>query len=168
MSAARAVVGTGKKHFFTLFVHPTSHGGIQFLRYGGVAAIAFVFDFGGLWLFTDKLHMFYVLSATTSFAISVVVNYVLSTLWVFAQRDKRERKVEMLLFVGICLVALGLNDLFIWLFTSIFGIYYLYSKLITVAIVFFWSFAARRFFFHANVGSATWLRKRLQRNAAAE
>lgn len=133
----------------TLFVHPANHGAVQFVRYGLVAVVAFAVDFGLLYVFTAHLHMFYVLSATLSFAISVVVNYFLSVAWAFGARVERQRTVEVALFVAICVVALGLNDVFIWLFTSMFGLYYLFSKLITVAIVFFWSFGARRFVFHS-------------------
>lgn len=137
--------------FKKVFVNETNHGGIQFVRYGVVAAIAFVFDFGLLFVFTSGLHMYYVLSATLAFAISVAVNYVLSVSWAFGKRVDRQRRTEITLFIVICVVALGLNDLFIWLFTSVLGIYYLSSKLITVAIVFFWSFGARRFVFHSQL-----------------
>lgn len=135
--------------FRKLFVEETDHGGIQFVRYGVVAGIAFIFDFGLLYIFTSELHMFYVLSATLAFAISVAVNYVLSVSWAFGKRVDRKRRAEIILFVAICAVALGLNDLFIWLLTSVVGMYYLYSKLITVAIVFFWSFGARRYVFRS-------------------
>jgi putative flippase GtrA len=134
-----------------LFVEPASHGAVQFVRYGLVAVVAFAVDFGLLFVFTEYFHMFYVLSATLSFAISVVANYFLSVSWAFGQRVQRQRTVEIGLFIAICVVALGLNDVFIWLFTSVFGIYYLFSKLITVAIVFFWSFGARRLVFQSTL-----------------
>lgn len=135
--------------FRALFIEPANHGMVQFVRYGFVAVAAFAFDFGLLFVFTDFLHIFYVLSATMSFAISVVVNYFLSVAWAFGDRVERQRTTEIVLFIAICLVALALNDVFIWLFTSVFGLYYLFSKLITVAIVFFWSFGARRLVFHS-------------------
>jgi putative flippase GtrA len=135
--------------FRALFLEPANHGMVQFVRYGFVAVVAFAFDFGLLFVFTEYLHMFYVLSATLSFAISVVVNYFLSVSWAFGVRVERQRTVEIGLFIAICVVALSLNDVFIWLFTSAFGLYYLFSKLLTVAIVFFWSFGARRLVFHS-------------------
>jgi putative flippase GtrA len=142
-----------------LFVQPTTNGAVQFFRYGFVALVAFVFDFGLLGVFTEKLHWFYLLSATSSFTISVVVNYMLSTAWVFSQRTKRQRSVELALFIGICLIALLLNDAFMWIFTSGLGIHYMVSKLITVTLVFFWSFGARRVVFQTKLGNAKWLRK---------
>jgi putative flippase GtrA len=104
-----------------LLVAPTTHGGVQFIRYGLVAGIAFIVDFGLLYVFTSRLHWFYLLSATSSFALSVIVNYLLSTAWVFAKRNQRQRAIEITMFIAICTVALGFNDLFMWLFTSFSG-----------------------------------------------
>ncbi|MBO0854931.1 MAG: GtrA family protein [Nocardia sp.] len=64
-----------------------------------MAIVAFAFDFGLLYVFASLFSWFYLLSATSSFAISVAVNYLLSTVWVFAERAKRERAVELALFV---------------------------------------------------------------------
>lgn len=144
---------------YALFKHPTSHGTIQLFRYGLVAIVAFAFDFGLLFIFSDIFGWFYLVSTTLAFAISVVVNYALSTLWVFAQRNKRQRTIEITIFIGICIVALLLNDLFMWIFTSGLGLHYLISKLITVMIVFIWSFGARRVMFHTDITRFGWTRK---------
>jgi putative flippase GtrA len=93
--------------------------------------------------------MQYLLSSTLSFTLSAVVNYFLSVAWVFARRNKCQRSTEVTIFVAVCFVALLLNDLFMWLFTSKLGLYYLTSKLVTVVIVFFWSYTARRVMFHS-------------------
>jgi putative flippase GtrA len=156
-----------KELFNKLFVDPTSHGLIQFIRYGFTAVVAFFVDFGLLYVFTTHLHMFYLLSTTASFAISVVVNYAMSTKWVFANRNKQQRMVEIIMFVGICTIALVLNDLFMWVFTSQLDIYYLVSKLITVAIVFFWSFGARRVLFHSEAANR-WLNSLVRNKTASE
>jgi putative flippase GtrA len=128
-----------------LFVAQSDHVIIQFVRYGFVAGVAFIIDFGLLYVFTSHLHINYLLSSTMSFSISLVANYFLSVAWVFS-RSAYKRSVEVSAFIAIGLVGLALNEFIIWLCTSKFGIYYLVSKLIAVAIVFFWSFAARRYF----------------------
>ena len=143
-----------KQHLKTLFIAPTDRASHQFIRYGFVAAVAFVFDFGLLFVFTHFAGLFYLLSATLSFTISAVVNYYLSTIWVFSNRVQRQRSHELAIFMAICLVALALNDIFMWVFTSVLGIFYLVSKILTVCIVFFWSFGARRFFFTQKLSHA--------------
>jgi putative flippase GtrA len=151
-----------------LLVQPTSHGFVQFFRYGIVAVIAFGVDFGLLYVFTGIFLWFYLLSATSSFTVSVAVNYLLSTVWVFAQRTKRDRGTELVFFIGICLIALLLNDILMWIFTSVLGIFYLTSKLITVTLVLFWSFGARRLVFHADCLKRGWLCKFLPQSAGVD
>jgi putative flippase GtrA len=151
-----------------LFIEPTSHGLVQFFRYGFVAIIAFAIDFGLLYVFTSILSWHYLLSTTSSFTISAAVNYMLTTAWVFAQRDRRDRNTELMLFISICVMALLLNDLLMWAFTSALGIFYLASKLITVVIVLFWSFGARRLVFHGGWFRHGWPRKILTQPARAD
>jgi putative flippase GtrA len=128
-----------------LLMGQSNHFMVQFIRYGFVAVVAFIIDFGLLIVFTKYLGIFYLLSSVMSFSISLVANYFLSVAWVFSHSDYK-RSVEISAFIAIGLVGLVLNTFIIWLCTSVFGVYYLYSKLIAVAIVFFWSFAARRYF----------------------
>jgi putative flippase GtrA len=136
-----------------LLKHPTSHPIVQLFRYGMVVAIAFPIDFGLLYIFTEYSGMHYVLSATLAFVISMIVNFILSILWVFTNRTKRALWLEATMFGIIGFIGLGLTDLIIWLSTSVFGVYYMASKLIAVTIVFFWSFGARRYIFQKQLRS---------------
>ena len=136
-----------KTHLHTLLVRPSSHFLVQFVRYGLVVCVAFPIDFGLLFVFTSKFHLYYILSATLSFTISMVVNFVLSIAWVFTERTKKALWKELGIFCAIGFVGLALTDGIIWLCTEQFQFHYLMSKLVAVCIVFFWSFLARRFMF---------------------
>lgn len=135
----------------TLLAQPTRHLGVQLIRYGMVVAVAFPIDFGLLYVFTAKLHLYYVLSATLAFTISMVANYLMSITWVFQSRGSEARTREITMFAVVGFVGLGLTDVLIWLLTSQFKIYYLISKLIAITVVFFWSFGARRYLFQGNL-----------------
>lgn len=137
--------------FKRLLFLPTSHAAIQLMRYGMVVAVAFPIDFGLLYIFTEKFHIYYVLSAILAFTISMVANFLLSVRWVFSERMKRALWKELVAFCMIGFVGLALTALIIWLCTSVLGVYYIYSKLIAVSIVFFWSFGARRFMFQRDI-----------------
>jgi len=130
-----------------IFVHPTSHVLVQLFRYGIVVVIAFPIDFGLLYVFTEKFHIYYLLSAILSFSISMAVNFLISVLWVFRERAGRPLWKEITAFFIIGFVGLGLTAFIVWLCTTVFGVYYLISKLIAVSLVFFWSFGARRLLF---------------------
>ena len=123
---------------------PTESTLVQFLRYTVVGGVAFVVDFGLLYLLTHYGGVYYLTSASLAFVVGLVINYTFSVLWVFSHRVVSNRWVEFGLFALVGVLGLGLNDLSMWLLTSVAGLYYLYSKLITTALVFVWNFAIRK------------------------
>jgi len=129
---------------YTLFRKPTNDMRIQFFRYGFVGGTAFIVDFGLLYVLTAYAGLYYLLSATISFLVGLVVNYILSIFWVFSRRSFSSRWLEFWIFAAVGVVGLGLNDLFMWLLTGMAGYYYLYSKVISTFLVFLWNFFARK------------------------
>ena len=127
-----------------VFKEKTNNTLLQLFRYTFVGGFAFIVDFGTLFLLTTYFHVHYLISAGIAFIFGLVLNYFLSVKWVFNSRAIANRVSEFLLFALIGLVGLGFNELFLYLFTSIFGIYYLLSKIITSFIVYFWNFFARK------------------------
>lgn len=117
----------------------------QFLRYAMVGAIAFAFDFGILYILTRFFGIPYIISATISFTVGLIVNYYLSLKFVFFERTYSNKTVEFTIFAVIGIIGLVLNDIFLWLITEKIGLFYLLSKIITTAIVFIWNFLARKF-----------------------
>lgn len=119
---------------------------LQFIRYIFVGGIAFLADFGLLILLTEKFHVHYLVSAGVSFMCGLIVNYILSILWVFNERTFSKEWVEFALFLLIGLVGLAFNQLFMWLLTDVLSVFYIFSKIMTTAVVYFWNFFARKIF----------------------
>jgi putative flippase GtrA len=110
-----------------------------------VSLVSFGLDFGLLALLTEVFHVPYLVSAAVSFTAGVSLSYVLSVAWVFSVRRAKSRAAEYGLFVIIGAVGLGMNEALLWFFTQPLGIYYLLSKVIAAAIVFFWNFLTRKY-----------------------
>jgi putative flippase GtrA len=119
--------------------------GQQFCRYTLVGGIAFCFDFGTLFVLSRFLGIHYLISAGIAFLIGLAVNYALSTTFVFAKRSVGNKGVAFVIFALIGVAGLGLNELFIWLFTEIVGLHYLLSKVVSTAFVYLWNFFARKY-----------------------
>jgi len=137
-----------------LFVGRSEHGFIQLIRYGIVVVVTFPIDIGLLYVFTEFVHIYYVLSAIMSFTLAMIVNYLLSVAWVFTD-NKRSLLFNTTVFALIGFVGLGLTAGLVWLFTEVIHLQYLLSKLAAAVIVFFWSFAARRFLFKDKLAKNT-------------
>jgi putative flippase GtrA len=128
----------------SLFIGGTNNTLFQLFRYTFVGGFAFLVDFGTLFILTEYFNIYYLVSAGIAFIFGLTINYFLSVLWVFNYRTMESRLLEFLLFALIGLIGLGLNELFLWMLTDILFIYYLFSKIITTVIVYFWNFFARK------------------------
>ena len=131
--------------FHKLFYGSTDKLLVQFVRYFFVGGFAFVVDFGLLYILTEYAGLHYLLSATLSFIAGLLVNYIISCLWVFNGSKFKNRLVEFLFFAAIGVVGLALNDALIWLFTDCIGTHYMFSKIVAAAIVYLWNFFARKY-----------------------
>ena len=133
-----------KKLISRLFTAPTSKIHIQIFRYLFSGGIAFIFDFGLLYLFTDILHIHYLISSVISFSVGQIITYILNVYWVFDKRRFDNQLHEFFIFILIGIIGLLVTILFMWLFTDVAGMFYLLSKILTTIIATGWSFFMRK------------------------
>jgi len=123
---------------------PASTTAIQFFRYTLVGGLAFICDFGTLYLLTDWAGLHYLRSAAVAFCLGLTINYALSRIWVFDRRTLSNSALEFGLFAAIGLVGLALNEAGMWLLKEVAGLHYLVAKLGVTVLVFLWNFFARK------------------------
>lgn len=129
----------------TLFKQSTNRISIQFFRYILVGGTAFIVDFGSLYLLTNYLGIFYLLSAAIAFTLGLIANYILSVKWVFNKHTLDNKFYEFGAFALVGIVGLGINEVIIWYFTSNLQFFYMFSKIVSAVVVLFWNFFARRY-----------------------
>ena len=117
---------------------------LQMLKYTLVGGVAFLLDFSMLYVLTEYLHIYYILSATAAFIAGLLCNYILSVFWVFHERALSSKLAEFLVFSLVGVIGLLLNDGLIWSLTEAGKLHYLTSKVIATVVIFFWNFFARR------------------------
>lgn len=127
-----------------LLVTETSNGWIQLFRYLFVGGFSFIVDYGLLFVLTEYLHFHYLLSATISFLAGLVVNYILSTHWIFRHSKLQNKAAEFVIFGIIGVIGLLFNNLLLFVFTDGLHLHYMISKLITAAMVMLWNFLGRK------------------------
>lgn len=116
---------------------------LQFIRYLFVGGLAFVVDFGLLYVCTTFLHIHYLISAAVGFTAGLIINYLLSKIWVFSKSKYNDTKA-FLLFALVGVIGLGFNELLMYLFTDLMHYWFMLSKIIATILVFIWNFAARK------------------------
>lgn len=114
----------------------------QILKFGVVGGIAFVIDYGILFLLAKVIGLNELISAAISFIVSLTFNYFLSTKWVF--EAKKQTPKEVIIFVLLSVVGLGINEVLIYLGTKKLGIDVMIVKLFATAIVMVYNFITRK------------------------
>lgn len=118
----------------------------QIFKFGIVGVIAFVIDFGVMVLLTEAFGLNPVASATVSFIVSVVFNYLASMRYVFRHREGMSRGREFAIFVVLSVIGLGINDALMWAGTELVALDYRLVKIGATAIVMVWNFVTRKVF----------------------
>ncbi len=121
----------------------------QFAKYFVVAMVGLVVDFGTLVLLHDGLHVFYLTAAAGGFVAGLIVNYVLSSKYVFKDSKIDSRVIEFLLFGAVGLVGLGLLSASMWVLVSLLGVQYLIAKCLATVVVYMWNFVGRKAMYRA-------------------
>lgn len=117
----------------------------QILKFGIVGVIAFFIDYSLLYILTEFMSIHYMISSIISFTVSLIFNYIASIYWVFDVKQKQTFK-EILVFVILSVIGLGINQLVMYLMTDVGNTYYMLSKLVATAIVMVWNFVTRKIF----------------------
>lgn len=116
------------------------HEVIRFLFVGG---FCFLLEYFLLYTLTEYGKINYLNSAAIAFTISLVVNYILCVTVVFKGAKKQTPK-QMTLFIVTSLMGLGINQITMWFFVEIAGLWYMFAKVIASGIVMFWNYVTKR------------------------
>lgn len=128
----------------SIITEKTDNTLIQLLRYFLIGIPALAADFAVLISLTEILKLNYLISAALGFLTGILVNYILSTIWVFNNRKLNNKMFEISLYILTGIFGLLLNELVIWFFTDIFQFYYVFSKTIAFVLVYITNFYVRK------------------------
>ena len=119
----------------------------QLIKFGLVGGIAFLIDYGIMVFLTEVFKIPSLISAAISFTVSVIFNYIASVKWVFdVDKEKNSKTKELVVFILLSIVGLGINELIMWIMDKEVGIYYMISKIVATIVVMCYNFITRKLF----------------------
>jgi putative flippase GtrA len=114
------------------------------IGYAAASGCALVVDMTILWSLVHFLSWEYMLAAATSFLAGAVVAYELSVKLAFTQHRLQDRRAELVSFIAIGTLGLGVNVAVIFIVVHYVGLHYLIAKAIAAGFTFLCNFVARR------------------------
>jgi putative flippase GtrA len=117
----------------------------EVFKYVIAGGLAFLVDFAVLYVCTDLLGMHYLLSNLLGYISGIAITFSLNTQWVFRYRRYKKTWVEFVIFNVIVVAGLGLNQGMMALLVGVWGMYYLYAKIVTSVFVTVFNYIAKKF-----------------------
>lgn len=135
--------GEGINYLKHLYRLAGSGGTIRFIKFCLVGLSGVLVNEGLLWMLTEGLGLYYVISAAIAIETAILTNFILNDIWTF--RDRRSPGIKSVLrralkFNLVSVAGLGINMALLLTFTEVLGISYLISNLIGIAGATAWNF----------------------------
>jgi putative flippase GtrA len=115
----------------------------QLFRFGVLGVASVIAEFSLLFFLKDYIGLDLMIANRIAFGIVLLANYWVSRAWVFGS-GTHSNQIEFLIFVGVSLVGLAINELL--LPQLVYGIKLdeHLSKLLTIGVVVIWNFIMKR------------------------
>ncbi len=121
----------------------------------GIAVLNIILKLGGKQYF----ELASMVGSALGFTVSVIINYILSFMFVFERKENLNRKAEFVVFIVLSVIGLGLNQFIIWIcvgpiYRNIaflrrllnYNFAYTGAKVIATAVVMVYNFISRKVF----------------------
>ena len=114
------------------------------LLYAAMSGFLLCVDIALLWIMVQFFSWPYLLAATVSFSMGILVGYILCVTKVFKYRRFKNQPIELASFATVGIVGLAINTAAMSFGVSHLGEHYLTAKCGAACLTFAWNFAARR------------------------
>jgi glycosyltransferase involved in cell wall biosynthesis len=109
---------------------------LHFIQFAAVGITGIVVNTAALALFTDVIHIYYLVSAVFATLVSTTWNFALTEVWVFGNRHGADGRIKRYaLFFVMNNLALLFRGPMMFALTTWLGVYYLISNLISLGIL---------------------------------
>ena len=107
---------------------------IRLLKFGVVGISGVGVNMGMLYFLTEYVHIPYLISSIIAIEISIISNFLLNDIWTWKDRIKKKYIYRLIQYhVSVGITAVFVNWLLLLILTEVFGLYYLLSNLIGIA-----------------------------------
>lgn len=116
--------------------------GIRFAIVGGIGTFV---NLSILYILTDIYGILYLISEAIAFIVAVIHNYFWNKSFTFEEDIKEKVIGKAMKFSIICILALIVNLMVLFILVEYFRIFYLYAEVGAIGIAFFVNFLGNRF-----------------------
>jgi putative flippase GtrA len=105
---------------------------IRFVIAGGTATAA---DLILLYVFTDFMHIWYVVSVAAAFVIAFLISFFSQKFWTFQDRSTENMHIQGSIYFVIAIVSLAVNTYAVYFLVNFLHFYYMLAQIIVSAFI---------------------------------
>ena len=111
----------------------------QFIFYMLFAGVAALIDTGLLFVLTEFLGIYYLVSSVVSYLCGMITNYSLNKVFNFKDKSPKIAQ-QFVLFAFVAIIGLILNQIILFILVENIHVWYIFAKIISLFVVVIWSF----------------------------
>ncbi len=100
----------------------------QFVRFVLAGSFAFTINLFALYVFTDIVGIYYLISTILAFLISFSISFTLQKFWTFKEHSRDHLHIQLPMYLGMQLINVTLNAALMFVFVEYLHVWYLYSQ----------------------------------------
>jgi dolichol-phosphate mannosyltransferase len=128
-----------------IFKHFTQPKYITFLKYCIVGFSGIIINNGLLYVLTEYMTIFYIISSLISIEVSKISNFILNDKWTFKNDKSKSLINRFVLFEIISIGGVVLNLILLYVLVDEFKVYYIYANILLVPIILVWNYLLNRY-----------------------
>ena len=117
----------------------------QIIKFAVAGAIGACIEIGLFFFFIEFTGLHYLVANFIAISVAIMVNYVISQKWVF-ETGRHSKRKEFVFFIGVSIVALLLNQLFMFILVDSVEMNMKVSKIVAIGLVAVYNYLAKKFF----------------------
>lgn len=122
----------------------------QFVKFGVVGIINTTIHLITLFILVEFFAIYYLIASFIAFLFAVTNSFILNTLWTFKKNIGHKTKSRYIKFFVISIIATFLNLIFLYVFTDLLRIWYLFSQIIAIALTLMINFIGNKVWTYKN------------------
>ena len=122
----------------------------RFILYSLIGGASALIDWSLFYILAIVLEIHYMLSGIISFLFAVLFNYYIGITFLFDSTARFTKQKEMFLVFLVSLVGLGINLLFLFIFSSWLTLSLMLAKIMASFFTLAWNFSMRNYYVFKN------------------
>ncbi|MFX1396065.1 MAG: GtrA family protein [Promethearchaeota archaeon] len=123
----------------------SKHNLYQFIKSGIIGSIGAVINLLVLYVLTEYLYVYYLISETIAFIVASIHNYFLNKIWTFKEAIKDRIVSKYIQFLIINIIGLMINLLVLFILVEHFHFWYIIAEIGATLCAFAFNFLGNKF-----------------------